>query len=421
VATEIPLAQEGRQCHRAPDPANGIRNQRREGPRRGRRTSPTHGGGRRGRRCAPLGQHARPLEQRRSGGAAAEDRKSYNGAVAPRRRAGGSTPSLPPPPPPARGGAPPRRGRCGPRLSPTPGGKRASRSTRRRRRSASRTTARPPPVGVTAPADDDGGRRRRASRVVGKTAADWAVLDPAAPPQRAKNLATAPPRPSAAPAEAPRHCRRRRRPPGAVRPHAEGVAVPDFPLRQAGKRASQSLRRRRRSTNRTTGIPPPVGVTAPADHDGGRRRRAARTGREGVAYFLRARSCAAGTPARPSCDLVAVDSRPPSQQRTPLASPTRRIPAIGSAARHQSAFAPVRLSGSFPGGGQRLRWRPPSPTTSWTASSTPLLATSATATPGGRGTAGPPSPRTYERHEDGTAADAGAGHRCRLFTTRDGP
>jgi len=48
-------------------------------------------------------------------------------------------------------------------------------------------------------------------------------------------------------------------------------------------------------------------------------------------------------------------------------------------------------------------------------------ATSATATPGEKGTAGPPSPRSYERHEDGMAADAGAGHRCRLFTTREGP
>jgi len=41
----------------------------------------------------------------------------------------------------------------------------------------------------------------------------------------------APPRPSAAPAEAPRPCLHRHRTPGAVRPHAEGVAAPDVPLR----------------------------------------------------------------------------------------------------------------------------------------------------------------------------------------------
>ena len=37
-----------------------------------------------------------------------------------------------------------------------------------------------------------------------------------------------------APAKAPHRCRRSGRPPGAVRPHAEGVAAPDFPLRQGG-------------------------------------------------------------------------------------------------------------------------------------------------------------------------------------------
>jgi len=92
-----------------------------------------------------------------------------------------------------------------------------------------------PPVGVTTPADDDGGRRRRASSAGGKTAADWAVFDPAAPPQKTENLATAPPRPRATPAEAPRRCRRRRRPPGAVGPHAESVAAFDFVLRQGGR------------------------------------------------------------------------------------------------------------------------------------------------------------------------------------------
>jgi len=106
------------------------------------------------------------------------------------------------------------------------------RSPRRRRRSANRKTGRPPPVGVTAPAHADGGRRRRAWRAVGRMAADWAALDPATPPQRTENLATAPPRPSAAPAEALRQCHHRRRLPGAVRPHAEGAAAPDFPLRQ---------------------------------------------------------------------------------------------------------------------------------------------------------------------------------------------
>jgi len=65
-------------------------------------------------------------------------------------------------------------------------------------------------------------------------AADWAARDPATPPQRNANLATAPPRPSAAPAEAPRGCRRCRRPPGAVRRHAEGAAAPDCFLRQGG-------------------------------------------------------------------------------------------------------------------------------------------------------------------------------------------
>jgi len=78
------------------------------------------------------------------------------------------------------------------------------------------------------------GQTKSASRAGGKTAADWASLDLAAPPQRTENLATAPPRASDAPAEAPRRCRRRhrRRPPRAARPHAEGVVASDFPLRQ---------------------------------------------------------------------------------------------------------------------------------------------------------------------------------------------
>ena len=88
-----------------------------------------------------------------------------------------------------------------------------------------------PTVGVTAPADDDGGRRKRASRAGAKTAADWAALDPAAPPQRTEIPGSAPPRTSAAPVEAPRRFRRLRRPPGAMRPHAEGVAAPDIPPR----------------------------------------------------------------------------------------------------------------------------------------------------------------------------------------------
>jgi len=50
-----------------------------------------------------------------------------------------------------------------------------------------------------------------------------------------------------------------------------------------------------------------------------------------------------------------------------------------------------------------------------------LAATAATATPGGGGTAGLPCPCTHARHEDGLAADAGAGHRCRLFATLYGP
>jgi len=80
-------------------------------------------------------------------------------------------------------------------------------------------------------AEEDEGAAPRPS---GNTPAHWSSLDPAAPPQRTKTLATAPPRPSAAPAEARRRCRRRRRPQGAARPHAEGVAAPDFPLRQGG-------------------------------------------------------------------------------------------------------------------------------------------------------------------------------------------
>ena len=132
-------------------------------------------------------------------------------------------------------------GRCGPRLPPTPGGKRASRSPRRHRRCANLTTGRTPPVGGTAPADDDGGRQRRALRAGGKTAADWAALDPAALSQRTETLATAPPRLSAAPAEAPRRYRRRHRPPGAARLHAEGVVSPDLPLRQ-GRSAPHGAR-----------------------------------------------------------------------------------------------------------------------------------------------------------------------------------
>jgi len=42
-------------------------------------------------------------------------------------------------------------------------------------------------------------------------------------------------------AEAPRRCRRHHRPPGAARPHAEGAAAPDFPLRQ-GESASGGAR-----------------------------------------------------------------------------------------------------------------------------------------------------------------------------------
>ena len=185
--------------------------------------------------------------------------ESCNGATAPQSRASGSTPSLPPPPPPARGCAPPRRGRCGPRLSPTPGGKRVSRSPRRRRSSADRTTGRPSPVGVTAPADEDRGRRRRASRA----------------------------------------------------------------------------------------------------------------GRKTVAHCLSASSCAAGASSRPAGDLAAVVQRRPAQKRTPRATLTRHMPAIGSAAGHESVSAPVGLSGGVPGGGLRLRRRPPSPATTRNASSTP--------------------------------------------------
>jgi len=98
-----------------------------------------------------------------------------------------------------------------------------------------------PTVGVTAPADDDGGRRKRASRAGAKTAADWAALDPAAPPQRTEIPGSAPPRTSAAPAETSRSCRRRRRPPAAVRPHTEGVAAPDIPTRR-GESAPRGVR-----------------------------------------------------------------------------------------------------------------------------------------------------------------------------------
>jgi len=146
-----------------------------------------------------------------------------------------------PPPPPATGDAPPRRGRCGPRHPPTPRGKRASRSPRRRRRSANRMAGKPPPVAVTAHLDADGGRRRRASRAGTMTAADWAALELASPPQRTENLATAPPRPSAAPVEAPHRCRRRRRPSWAMRLHAEGVAAPNIPLRH-GESAPRGAR-----------------------------------------------------------------------------------------------------------------------------------------------------------------------------------
>jgi len=91
----------------------------------------------------------------------------------------------------------------------------------------------------------------------------------------------------------------------------------------------------------------PWASPGPPTTTGGRRRRAVCAGHDGVAYCLRSRSCAARTTARFSCDLVAVDLRRPAQQRTPCATPTRRISEIGSAARHQSAFALFRFRRSL--------------------------------------------------------------------------
>ena len=209
------VAQEKRGSRGAHAKADGLRSRSWQPPQRHRRTLPA--------RYRENEESARRPQGRTAADCAVLD------PAAPPHCASRSTPSFPPPPPPARGGAPPRRGRRGPRLPLTPGGKRASRSPRRRRHSANRTTGRPPPVGVTAPVDDDGGRRRRATRAGGQTAADWAALDPARPPQRTEHFATAPPRPSAAPVEARRRCSRRRRQPGAVRPHAEGAAAPNSP------------------------------------------------------------------------------------------------------------------------------------------------------------------------------------------------
>jgi len=251
---------------------------------------------------------ARPLRRRRGistppPGRLAADCAILDPAVPP-HRASRSTSSLAPPPPHARGGAPPRRGRCGPRLPPKPDGKRASRSPRRRRRRANRTTGRPPPVHVTAPAEDDGGRRRRASRAGGKTAADWAALDPTAPPQRTEKLATASPRPSAG-----RNTPSLPPPPPPARggaPARRERCGPRLPPTPGGKRASRSPRRRRRRAYRTTGRPPPVDVTAPADYDGGRRRRASRAG------------------GKTAADWAALDSAAPPQRTEHLATAPRR-------------------------------------------------------------------------------------------------
>ena len=99
-----------------------------------------------------------------------------------------------------------------------------------------------------------------APRPQGRTAADCTVLDPAGPLHRAGRsfLSLPPPPPAARGGATPRR----------------GRCGPRLPPTPEGKQASRSPRRRRRSANRTTGRPPPVGVTAPADYDGGRRKRA---------------------------------------------------------------------------------------------------------------------------------------------------
>jgi len=271
------------------------------------------------RQPAPFGQEAHRTCLVGHGAAAAEGSKSCSGAAAPQRRAGGTTWSSPPPPPPVMGGAPPRQGRCGPRLLPTPGEERVLCSPRRYCRSANWTKERPPSVSIAAHADDDGSARRWASGAGGKTAAYRAALDPAAPPQRTQSSATPPPFPSAAPAEVPRCSHRRRRPPGAARPHAEGVVAPALPVRLMGSVfcgacaavvASRSVRREYLPLSASPGPP----TTTGADKDARRERpqdcrisleRPLLHRRCTVAPLLRLRSCRSATT---------------SEQRTPHAT-----------------------------------------------------------------------------------------------------
>jgi len=265
-----------------------------------------------------------------------------------------------------------------------------------------------------------------------------------------------------APAEAPRRFRRRRRPPGAVRPHAEGVAAPDFPLRQGGsaprgaraavvtarigrredlppsasprplmttvagedarhapaarrppigprlirrgrrrgpnilqrrrrapaprrwkhavvaaavaasqgrcartrralrpptpptpgrKRASLSLRLRRRSATRTTGRPPPVGVTVPADDDGGRRRRASRAGGKMAANWA---ALHAATPPQRTEHFATAPPRPSAAPAEAPRRHRRRRRPPGAVRPHAegapASSVPLRRGGSVPRG-----------------------------------------------------------------------
>jgi len=138
-------------------------------------------------------------------------------------------------------------------------------------------------------------------RPLGRTAADCAVLDPAAPAHRAsRSTPSLPPPPPPA-----RGCA----------PPRRGRCGPRLHPTPGGKRALRSPRRRRCSANRTTGRPPSAGVTAPAVDEGGRRRRASRAGGKMAADWT------ALDPAAPPQRTEILATAPPRPSAAPAEAP----------------------------------------------------------------------------------------------------
>jgi len=149
-------------------------------------------------------------------------------------------------------------------------------------------------------------------------------------------------------------------------PPRRGCCGPRHPPTPGEQRASRSPRRRRRSANRTTGRPPRVGVTAPADDDGGRRSRSG-------APHLRRRFVSSMSPIVAATLLwarIASNCPRPFQGRALFAN--QRPPQRAGSSPCVRAEPGLSVLSQVRGRGGRCR---PSPlaTPNLTASATPLL------------------------------------------------